>query len=556
MERGLRAHWSLVWSILALWVALAGVLLICIHREGGHFVYAVDDIYIAMAIAKNVVRHGVWGVNPFSFSWCSSTPLWTAVIILVYLIFGVSAGVPLALNFIVATTFVIVCYFLLRQRGLEQRRLLIALLSLIFLTSIPSLAFTGQEHILQALLTIVFIYYAAEDIAAAETRHVFALAALAPLVTTVRYEGMFLVAPVVALFVMRRRFRSALLIAALGAAPLVALGLWSLSHGWAFFPNSITTKANLLDSTATAAFVAFLRKLAVNLKNGYWLIAFAAYAAGCVYLSARFSGSLWERSLLAWLIYIAALAAQASFALTGGIAFFRYDAYLVAAGIFLLASCWREPWAVAFGRRLRANANGGRIRAAMIALFAIALFPRAIAANFLIPRASHNIYEHQFQMARFIHRFYRGQTVALEDIGAVTFASNVKLLDVAGLATRRVATDRAEHRFNNSDMAALSRSMNVDIAIVYDRYLFVGAERPSNWIKVGEWKISDAALVWDTVSFYGVGMGQARRLRANLEAFSSQLPKCVTPVIMNIPPDDDIAPAAYSTAAGDIDQGK
>ncbi|HJU28293.1 MAG TPA: hypothetical protein VJ718_03935, partial [Candidatus Binataceae bacterium] len=167
----------------------------------------------------------------------------------------------------------------------------------------------------------------------------------------------------------------------------------------------------------------------------YWLVAVAAYAAGCIYLSARFNRSLWERSLLAWLIYLAALAAQASFALTGGIAFFRYDAYLVAAGIFLLASCWCEPWALDFIRRLRASANGGAIRIGLIALFAIALIPRAVVANSLIPRASHNIYEQQFQMARFVHHFYRGRTIALNDIGAVTFASNVKLLDVAGLAT-------------------------------------------------------------------------------------------------------------------------
>ncbi|HJU28292.1 MAG TPA: hypothetical protein VJ718_03930 [Candidatus Binataceae bacterium] len=102
----------------------------------------------------------------------------------------------------------------------------------------------------------------------------------------------------------------------------------------------------------------------------------------------------------------------------------------------------------------------------------------------------------------------------------------------------------------------MSSSMNVDIAIVYDRYLFNSAARPSNWIKVGEWRIADPKVSERVVSFYGVGAERARLLGANLEAFSNQLPRCVTPLITNPRSEGEIAPAKYSTAAGESHQGK
>ena len=40
---------------------------------GATLVYGLDDAYIHMAIAKNLARHGVWGVTPFHFASASSS---------------------------------------------------------------------------------------------------------------------------------------------------------------------------------------------------------------------------------------------------------------------------------------------------------------------------------------------------------------------------------------------------------------------------------------------------------------------------------------------------
>jgi hypothetical protein len=37
-----------------------------LRQTNGHFVYSLDDPYIHLAVAKNLARHGVWGVAPMS----------------------------------------------------------------------------------------------------------------------------------------------------------------------------------------------------------------------------------------------------------------------------------------------------------------------------------------------------------------------------------------------------------------------------------------------------------------------------------------------------------
>src|SRR4051812_38397661 len=69
---------------------------------GGRVIYALDDAYIHMAIAKNLALHGVWGVRADSFAAASSSPLWTALLGAVFTTVGVRDAVPLCLNTVFA----------------------------------------------------------------------------------------------------------------------------------------------------------------------------------------------------------------------------------------------------------------------------------------------------------------------------------------------------------------------------------------------------------------------------------------------------------------------
>ena len=70
----------------------------------GHIIYALDDAYIHMAIAKNFSQKGVWGVTDEGFSSSSSSLLYTLLLSLIFL-FGPNEIAPLIINLVAATLF-------------------------------------------------------------------------------------------------------------------------------------------------------------------------------------------------------------------------------------------------------------------------------------------------------------------------------------------------------------------------------------------------------------------------------------------------------------------
>jgi len=96
-------HWPVLAAIIILWCTVLLLLILSVRQNQGHLVYALDDPYIHMAIAKNFAQHGVWGVTRYEFSSSSSSLLWTVLLSAIYLIFGTNEIAPLVLNVIVAT---------------------------------------------------------------------------------------------------------------------------------------------------------------------------------------------------------------------------------------------------------------------------------------------------------------------------------------------------------------------------------------------------------------------------------------------------------------------
>jgi len=207
--------------------------------------------------------------------------------------------------------------------------------------------------------------------------------------------------------------------------------------------------------------------------------------------------------------------------------FFRYEAYLVALGIIAvgigLANVrgFRESWLAPIGLHSRVFLPA----TALGVILVLPLVHRGWKALVDTPQAMANIYQQQYQMGKFLHEFYSGSVVAVNDIGAVSFLSNTRLFDLVGLATLAVAGARRAHQYDGAVMAALTKKEQVKIAIVYDPW-FAKSGIPDEWRKVGEWTILHrVAADHDTISFYAVATGQEDSLISNLQRFSSRLPK-------------------------------
>src|ERR1700736_3790681 len=83
-------------AYLAVLGILGGALLFLNH---GRFAYLLDDAYIHLAMARDLVVHGTWGIAPGVYESASSSPLWTLALAAVMLVARpLAVWAPLAMN--------------------------------------------------------------------------------------------------------------------------------------------------------------------------------------------------------------------------------------------------------------------------------------------------------------------------------------------------------------------------------------------------------------------------------------------------------------------------
>ena len=147
--------------------------------------------------------------------------------------------------------------------------------------------------------------------------------------------------------------------------------------------------------------------------------------------------------------------------------------------------------------------------------------------------ASRNIYEQHLQMASFIQKYYNTARVVANDIGAISYYSDIHILDPIGLGSNEVARIIREKDIKN--IFRLNRIFEVEefrrlaleyeIAILY-RHWFKSI--PDNFIKVGEWTTpNNKGFGGPTVSFYAIGSENKRKLKESLEDFNQYIDKDV-----------------------------
>lgn len=514
-------HGPLALALVLLAALAASVLRALLARTGGHLVYVLDDGYIDMAIARNLVGHGLWGTTRFGFSPAASSPIWVLILAASYLLAGISAVAPLVLTLAAAVSFLVVAARTLRPFDVSPVASALLLAVLVVFVPLVPLALCGLEHPLQAAAALAFVAGMAQaDPDLRRPRQTAALAALAALAVAVRYEGLFLVFAATLPLIARRRFAPAAAIAAGAAVPVVVYAVFSLAHGAAILPSSLLLKGNLPDLSATGLRT-FLSHPLQSLHDAPHMLVVLISGAGVLALAARAGQSAGPAARMMRIVMLAALfhlaLARVNF-------FYRYEAYLLALWLVALganlSTIEAELARIVRGRRLERVAL-----AAILGLGAVPFAVRALRAHLDAPNAARDIYEQQVQMGLFLRDFYPGARVAANDIGAINFLADVDNLDLAGLGTMEVTRALRHGRFDTGTIAALAGGRRMQIAILYEvRYASAGG-LPRAWRKVGEWSLPDTTVVdQPAVAFYAVDPREVGRLAASLRSFAPRLP--------------------------------
>jgi hypothetical protein len=460
--------------------------------------------------------------------------LWTFLIAVTYLLFGVSEMSPFYLGLLCGALVLGVAYAVLRWYKLSPKLTFWALLLLVFFTPLPTLIGIGSEHLLHAALTILLTFLAArllsEESPSMAPRDLILLLAISPLLTVVRYEGMFLILVIGALFFLRGRWLTGVAVGMAGFSSILLYGAIGLAKGWSWLPSPILLKGSFPRFTdlGTAVDSVFGPAYA-NLKMGPHLVALVTASLFLALFASDKRKALWDSRQVMTAIFVLISFAHIQFCVVAK--FFRYESYLVALGIVVVVAQLadllpQKLFGTAADRTLVPKHVGGLLLAAFL-FYPCAV--RAGAALVFLPQASKNIYEQQYQMALFIKRYYQSSTIALNDIGAVNFLADIHCLDLWGLGNFEVTQLMRRHEYRTRDILRLSREAGVKVAMVYDTW-YAGeiGGLPRDWVWVGEWVLPDNVVAGgDTVSIYAVDESETVPLMQKLQDFSTYLPKGV-----------------------------
>lgn len=536
-SRGIPSRIPLIGALTVLIVAAASiglVLRLCLSQTAGEFTYALDDPYIHLAIAKNLAAHGVWGVTPYSASSASSSPLWTTLLATAIRLTGNSLLWPFAFGVLASISATLFANAQFVRIGLNPVVAAVASLVLFAIGPLFMLPFTGMEHSLQILLDLVFGFWLLDLFGRdSSTRDAWVAGSVTALMCSCRYESVFLLVVPFFAALLRRDSRIAV---GLAIGPLVAVGGFGLySHlvGMPLVPNSIMTKGNIPHASPGAFAIAIAGRI-------FWTVYLQAQELGCLVLAA--AGLVFAlrapslrkttaglRTYL-WTVIVAAVL-HAGFAMMG--IFYRYEGYLLVllvTGIVLAVHAISKVLIHSLDIRGKQLFSGALFESWILmictpSLIALACYGRASDAFRDVRRGSRDIYLQQIQMARFVARYYPKGRVAANDIGAISYFSDIHLLDLVGLATDDIARARVAQKFDTATIAREIGKLQPEAIMAYPEWFRGWVALPDSLVPVCDWTIPPVTSAASRlVRFYATSEESAKHLRQNLIEFQPQLP--------------------------------
>lgn len=491
----------------------------------GRYIYNLDDTYIHMAIAKNFAEHGVWGPTRYEYASASSSPLHTFLISLLFKIFGRDELIPLYLNLFFANLLIITFFFLLRKSPLK---LLIFYIFLLFAVMLKVLVSTGMEHVMHIFFISTFWFWFIKLYLSDYTDNsaYWGCMLSAPFLILSRYESIFLLTLVFVVLVFRSLNIKTFILLVLTLTPFFTFGFLSLSQDGFFFPNSVLAKGNSISSFGELI-VGFLYGLGEIFTSIHF---FSFFATATLFYEKNFSADLsisraTFSHTLPLILFLVALFGHLTFAWTGTL--YRYDAYLVA--LFVVSFLfYLDDLPMQQLGKLNSNYY-------LLLIFLPSMIYRTIQSEDLLNYVNKNIYDQQIQMAYFLKKYMNDATIMANDIGAISYYTDIKLIDLVGLASTDVLRSRLKYHKTGviDELNKTINSKKYDLIMMYDSWFSDTSPIPItilNKEKIAELSIKNNRICGDYfVSFYvSKSSSKKQKILQDLEKFKSEIPKDVT----------------------------
>jgi hypothetical protein len=501
------------------------------------FVYPLDDSYIHLAMARTLVLHHVWGIDATGFASASSSPGWTVLLAITdslighHLINGIVLNVIAAIALLFAVDYGVKLF--VPSATLWFRYL--ALLVILFCTSLTSLTMIGMEHVAQTMSVLLFVVLGIQVLVLepelpTPRRTIISLSLIAIFAGAIRYEAVFVTLPLCLFLVLRRRIGMAASVAFCSALAPMAFGLYFRHKSGFWLPFSVMSKASGQPPATVKYFV--------DQTHGFrslvpaivliWLLRFRKF-------------HFWDSSQLLLFFAFCVTLVHLAVAPTGWL--MRYESYLSALCLFsvcVMAAEVRSPQAII--GNIGQSSLRRRLAIVLLVLFVLGLgfdmTRRATRGVMETIRASEDRFLEHIQMARFVSGAYDHDTVVVNDIGTIAFYSHAHLLDVIGLGSvEPIRAMRERHSYTAVDVSSWASSQHASIAILQTQWQRVSDVIPPTWTKVQTWTIPRNVVFRDyDISFFAVAPEEIPRLCASLaklpppsqDKVTSFVPACLT----------------------------
>jgi hypothetical protein len=494
------------WFALVVFLLITGGLGYAILRQcQGHFSYTLDDPYIYLALVQRLAL-GHYGININEISTPASSIIWPFM-----LLPGVRLNwfqyLPLFLNILFGGGAAFLLGHIVdrlpwspEERHLAVKKGIVVFL-FIFIGNLCGLVYIGMEHSLQILVSIIAAYALIE---AWEGRRVpvwcIVSVALGP---TVRYEMFAIVAALAVTLAGQKRWMAAACLLAGSAIPPACFSLFLITHGLPPLPNSVLAKTGAYNTAQHNIFI----NIFLNSVNALKAVKVSSFRKLELVLIATAIYLAWNtRGPRRWPLLGTLLALILHFFIGQFGWFHRYEVFA-----FLFATLILY--------RAGAVLNGNRFLAGIGCLAVIAA-PYLWDAR-LIPVASRNIYDQQYQMHRFVDDYYK-KTFAVNDLGWVSYdlPPSIYVLDLWGLASNESL--RQPHR-DAAWLDGITREHNIGLVMIYREFF---ESIPDDWTKTGVLDVTGRLVTpaHNQVFFYVTNSGDKPGILKELQEFAKTLP--------------------------------
>ncbi|MCJ8152479.1 hypothetical protein MKJ01_01725 [Chryseobacterium sp. SSA4.19] len=498
-------------------IVCIGYYLNVVSKTDGHYVYVLDDAYIHLAMAKKFALYEVWGVTKYHFSSTSSSPLFTFLLSILIKVFGDEDSLPLFFNAIIGlgVVFILTRYF----SGIfyQAKYVVTAVLFTLFFSVLHLQVLSGMEHVFHVFLFVLNIFCLSN---LKNRASVFGFYFSLLLMGLVRFESMFYFVILALVFALLKKWKEALAIILVGFIPIAVFCYFNELHSGYLFPNSVVvkgTKFNFDSGILPQLKVIFLDNFLLN--TSFYKIGLFPVIMSLIFIirdrkGKRISEIIQDNFLL--IILSLLMICHTMFADLKG--FFRYEAYILAGFSMALI-----PRVKGFFVDFKNYIIREKFVSGLIIMNLLLLMYKSFAAHLMLDNGGKNIYEQQIQSARFLHSYYNDSKVVANDIGAITYYTDIQLLDIAGLASKETIPfnegKRRPDKCFEEFLTQYTIDNRYDIAVIYDEWL--QGHIPKNWQKAATLSISNpVAVSKDRVSVYSINKDDLHALKENIRKFS------------------------------------